>query len=229
MNGWQSQLLTLLGIPVTQQNINWISNWMNAEAVGNPDINFQGYPYNPLNIKQWPSGTFYEWPDSTTGITNTAQWLQNNGNFNGIGTYADNIKNYLLGLPNNLPASLAWYSGHSGNASQLTTSYQGLLGSQGTANTGTTNTSQTQQTGLPSNQQIAQNMGQYMSALGPIGSLFNLISSASSWQDLVQKLGSDLIISIGAVTFIFIGGLWIILGNQDTKKIFVGNIKDALV
>lgn len=108
---WINGFLSSIGAQQTPQNVAWMQNWIAAESPWGTAL----YG-NPLNIK-----------DSSIGYdpANTATWLQNQGYYGPI------ITGLQDGDPANTPGvatALAYWSGHRGNASQLTAAYQKLVG-----------------------------------------------------------------------------------------------------
>lgn len=123
---WITAFLQDLGITPSQENVNWVSQWIAAEGPF-------GTQANPLNISVGNAdASLYNDPAAA------ANWLMNNGNFNGIGTYGQNLRNYLNGAVNNLQSSLSWFSGHSGGpiSPSSSTFYSKLPGTSATQWTG---------------------------------------------------------------------------------------------
>lgn len=200
MNGWQAQLLTLLGIPVNQNNVNWMTNWFNSEEPngGFGPGYYSYYQNNPINIKV--GGSFANFGSPNAGLTNTAQWLMSNGNFGNLGTYAQEIKAYLTGQPNNLASSLAYFSGHGGDPSGLTTSYQRLVSGSGSSSAAgtyspTVLTTQTQQD----------------CAWWDLACHANNIATGAltATQNAMNAIEANVLVMGAAIALLLIGGLWV--------------------
>lgn len=193
---WIQQFLQGLGLPQTTANTNWVSQWIAAEGP-------YGTQVNPINILG--QGVAANDPLAA------ANWLKTNGNWGGIGTYAQNIQAYLSGQTNNLTQSLSWFSGHSGNpVSANDSTFYNNPGS------GTLQAAQAfvAKQGTPD----ILGFGNVANAINPsIASGVQAVLNAPS--ALVSQIESTALVTIGAVTFIFIGGLWIIFGNNTTKQI----------
>ncbi len=58
------------------------------------------------------------------------------------------------------------------------------------------------------------------------GALDPFSGNAPEW---FKQISGTVFLTLGALTFILIGGLWIIFGNNNTRKVFVQTAKDALV
>jgi Lysozyme like domain len=105
-----------------------------------------------------------------------------------------------------------------------------LVGPAGTpVSTSDTGGDNTQATGFhlaPSNEWCMNpfDLKCYRGAVG--GALDPFSGNAPEW---FKQISGTVFLTLGALTFILIGGLWIIFGNNNTKKVFVAAAKDALV
>jgi Lysozyme like domain len=79
--------------------------------------------------------------------------------------------------------------------------------------------SNTQEAGFPNPLSGLWNTATNPAVSGPLGWLLGLAGGATSWSDFVDRLESQTIVTLAALTFIFIGGIWIIFGNDNTKQI----------
>lgn len=194
---WITTFLQTLGIQPTQNNIDFVTQWIQSEGP-------YGSQYNPLNAFGAASGT------TTASAVSVANWAKTNGNFGSLGTYASELQAFLTGAPNNISQSLAYWSGHAGDSSQLTTSYQNLIANfspgGGGYSEGTTAVSPgTTATGSASN----------------LASGWGSLGGAPSWlQGLFQNAGWLLV----AITLIIGGIIWLAISegadeNSTTNKV----------
>lgn len=213
---WETDLLTALGIPVTQPNVSWLDNWMAAEAAGNSDMNYQAAPYNPFNIKI--GGQFATFGSQSEGINATAYWLQHNGNFGSLGTYGQEIKAFLTGQSNNIASSLAWFSGHSGNPSGLTTSYQNLVGGSGSSSAANSSTGSIQSRILGSTK--LTNQTQYATC-NPWDVTCNtnnaLLFMQNTMNNIQENIMDNLIVAAMAIVLLAVGVNWV--SKQDVMQL----------
>lgn len=213
---WETDLLTALGIPVSQTNVSWLDNWMAAEAAGNSDMNYQAAPYNPFNIKI--GGQFANFGSQSDGINATAYWLQHNGNFGSLGTYAQEIKAFLTGQSNNLASSLAYFSGHSGNPSGLSASYQKLVGGSGSSSAADSSTGSIQSRILGSTK--LTNQTQYATC-NPWDVTCNtnnaLLFMQNTMNNIQENVMDNLIVAAMAIVLLAVGVNWI--SKQDIMQL----------
>jgi len=188
------ELLSALGIEPSANNVSWIQQWIASEGP-------YGTQTGPLNI--FPLGNTYN-PQAV------AAWLNTNGNFGGIGTYAQNIASYLNGKTSNIGPSLAWFSGQKGNAFNLTASYQKLVGSGAGAGTGYAADS-----GSTTGQNTSANTGAVDQGPSFFAPLTNALESGG--------------LLIAAALLIGIGGLWLVLSNPNTQNTLKETAKAAVV
>lgn len=208
---WEEQLLQLLGIPNTAVNTAWLDQWATAEGSGFDASN----GYNPFNIRNQPGGGFYGWTSPQQGLAGTAAWLQSNGNFGGIGTYAQNIANYLTGQTSSIGQSLAYFSGQGGNPNGLTSSYKNLIGGvnydenagpgQNYLNWLKTPAANTPEAKANENATVQ-------------GSIFDPIVSG------IENAGALAL----AALLIAVGGLWLVLSNKNTQTVIKEGAKAAI-
>lgn len=192
---WATQFLQAMGIYPSQLNIDFVTAWTNAESAWGT----AAYG-NPLNIE-----------DSSIGYdpNATAAWLKANGNFGGIGTYGQNLINFLSNQPNNMAQSFAYWTGHSGDTTQLTASYQSLLGMINSATGGIAGPIETGASNpAPTPDQPNAGGANYPATVGPT---LDIPGAIKSLTNALQQTG--LIFVAGALV---IGGIIIMVMSNNT-------------
>lgn len=98
---WATTFLQTLGIQATQNNIDFVLEWIQSEGQF-------GSQYNPLNAFGAQQGT------TTQSAISVAQWMQTNGGYGGTGTYAQELIAFLSGGQNQLAKALSYWCGGGG-------------------------------------------------------------------------------------------------------------------
>jgi len=219
-NSWITQFLQRLGLEVSNTNYQWTQYWIAAEGP-------YGTQKNPLNILD---------PNYTGGYdpNAAADWLKANSGpaCANLGTYAANVIAFLTGQPSNLTQSLSCFSGHAGQpvSPTVSTFYANPGGAIGKVAPGA-NVEQGSLTpgadvsGSALAVGVAGPLGWILTQGGPGCNMWN----PTSWGTCINAIEESTLLMIGAISLVFVGGIWIIFGNNATKKIFVGKMKDALV
>lgn len=229
---WITDFLNAIGAPITSQNVAFLESWQTQEGPGTLNAN------NPFAITTpggatWGGANGYfnsfscsigtchvlQFPDMSTGITATNQWL-NNG-------YTDVLAMLRSGDPQSYASSNPSVANNF--ASAWSYGLQKIFSGMGSASSVTPSPSPSPQ----STTQPQQNLN-ILQCVNPL----NIAQCwKQGWQTLQPQTGNtDFMtwlqesgILLGGIAFIFIGGLWIIFGNQDTRKVFIAKAKDALV
>jgi hypothetical protein len=215
---WIQSFLTSLGVPVTSNNVNWVSNWIAYEGPF-------GTQTNPLNILD---------PKYTGGYSPSAaaQWLNTNGGYGGTGTYGQEVVNYLKGLPNQITTALSWFSGHSGQPvpSSVNQFYADPTnikwGGSGTPSTPTSPSVPSASGTTTTQQGCYDSVGNFLQCVQ--GNANTLVPTAQQALPNVQLYLNEGGILLAAIVFILLGGLWIALGNQNTREAIATTAKTAV-
>jgi hypothetical protein len=103
-------MLRSLGAPPTNANLSTMYAWAKQEEPGFPPQSVGGYAWNPLNIKNFVTGSFQQWASPTAGAEGTASFMLTN-NYGAI-VSAFRSGRGLIGNPDpNVAAELSAWSG----------------------------------------------------------------------------------------------------------------------
>lgn len=212
-SGWEAAFLQAIGAQPTPQNVAFLDAWAQREEPYSSNPN-AGYTYNPLNIGPEDFGSV------GAGITAFANTITQNP------AYAD-LLNALRGgtaSPTTNYNGLALWSGGGGLAANGATltgkGYSNLAGVTGTPSTtaATTNSSSppSSSSGSASSTSSStptwlQNIGSLPFGLGPA----------------TEEIASAGIVGAFALGLLLIGGIWLIMGNSQSRSIVVGTAKTA--
>lgn len=201
-SGWEAAFLQAIGAQPTAANVSFLDAWAQREEPYSTNPN-AGYTYNPLNTT-WPGGPVQNYGSVSEGIAAFAKTLTSNPGYQDL----------LAALRGGNPSTstnyngLGLWSGHSYyNLAGITGPSSASAPAASSTSTTSSQSSASSSTGVPWLDSIAS----LPFGIGPG----------------VESVVSSGLVLAGAITFLLIGGIWLIMGNENTRTIVVNTTKAA--
>lgn len=213
---WEYILLSLMGVPITEANLQFIGSWSTREGANNYN--------NPLNISSSPLGgqsgelnsTYHiqEYPDIATGIENTAAFITRSPYYQTI------VAALKTGNPwnANLSQALQTWSG-SGGYTSFPNYYQ---------SGGASPTQGNQSSGNPLTNFLTGTGNAILNVGGNIGKTAQQMNPVTQFQNMITNINAGIFegfILLGSVILIAVGGIWIVLSSRTVQKVTDTTVK----